>query len=723
MKPRRGWLYTFRLIRLLIRSLAVTVSRLSRSQHRGPCGSPYSLASIFLLFTFHFPLFTPLAAQSDTALHSIPNYYIDPLQFRVYPDPNPRIPGGRVWQIDSIALASAQMSNLSDLFRELPSVAVKRYSPGGLATPTIRGTGAGHVQTYWEGLPLNSPMLGQNDFAIGGGSLFNQVGLRYGGTSLVEGSGGLGGSINLSNLSLPATTPNYQLSIRTQYASFHNPSGNMELATATGKWTTLTKIYLASARNDFPFRNAGLAGTPVQRLPNAGYLQGGGLQEISRKMGMHTLTARCWGLGSDRHLPPTMITVNAGELQEDHAVRSMLEWKMYRRGATLKTRAAWFRESSVYHNPLAGILAPTLLHRWTLQSDFTPSVKNLQDKFRGTAGFRLLYDQATSQGYTQPVNQFTGTAHAKGETTLAGKHNIVLLLREEWWHDHPSPLMAYLGSQWFLSPYDLCIQASLSRNARNPTLNDLYWVPGGNPELDPERSLGGEASLVYSTYHPAQSSFEYKDQGVHAEVGGYWNRVTDWILWVPVTGAIWQPQNVQQVTAAGAEAIFKRIGYVEKLRYDIQAQYTFSSSRNQDGHQLIYTPQHTGSLSWNLNWKGWNLHYFQDWNSRRYTVMDNSQWIKGFSTADASIGYKGRLYNKLEADPSMLPLGTPYLAPYHRGTWMLQAGVRNLTHAQYQTVAWRPMPGRSIFVRLDITFDGGKKVVERPGKILDLQKQ
>lgn len=635
----------------------------------------------------------PAWGQVDSQ-DSIPNYDLRGLSLRIYLDPPYAVKGSREWNMDSLSLANAQMGNLTELFREMPSVAVKRYAPGGLATPTIRGTGAGHVQTFWEGLPVNSPMLGQQDFALGAGSLFDQVALRYGGASLQEGSGGLGGAIRLGNAIARDFHPRYSLKVREQYGSFLSNASNVDLAASNGKWGTNSKLYLNTARNHFPFPNIGLAGTPLQRLQNAAFLQWGGLQELFFSPSRQRFVARLWLLNSARDLPPTMLVQDARESQTDQTLRSMLEWKAPTRKGAIETKAGWFREAMTYRNPLAGIVAPSRLNRWIAQSDYDHMQEVRKLALKG-AGIRLLYDQATTEGYADSVAEFLASAYAKGEWHLHGRNFLSLLLREEYAAAQFSPILGYLGGQFDLGVKGLSLHANASRNHRFPTLNDRYWVPGGNPNLRPELSHGGEAAVVYTAAH--------KRNLFHAELGGYVSQVNDWILWVPVTAAIWQPENVQRVTAMGIEAILRKTGSLGNLDYRMDAHYTFSSSRNQDGHQLIYTPQHNASLRLNLAWTSWSLQCFQDWNSRRYTVMDNSEWIKGFGTTDLSLGWK---YEDTRHSP---PVHHRLEAIQRRYYFQLQAGLRNLANVHYQTVAWRPMPGRSFFFRVDIVFSGSSR--------------
>jgi len=45
--------------------------------------------------------------------------------------------------------------------------------------------------------------------------------------------------------------------------------------------------------------------------------------------------------------------------------------------------------------------------------------------------------------------------------------------------------------------HDLHLRINLSKNHNIPTLNDLYWYPGGNEKLKPEQSLEADLSVDY----------------------------------------------------------------------------------------------------------------------------------------------------------------------------------------------------------------------------------
>jgi hypothetical protein len=84
------------------------------------------------------------------------------------------------------------------------------------------------------------------------------------------------------------------------------------------------------------------------------------------------------------------------------------------------------------------------------------------------------------------------------------------------------------STQWSLKAH---------RHQRFPTLNDLFWVPGGNPMLRAE--LGWEV----------RASLNRKSAG--AEL--YHGQLADAIVWMPV-GTVWTPRNVASITRWGGSA-------------------------------------------------------------------------------------------------------------------------------------------------------------------------
>lgn len=88
---------------------------------------------------------------------------------------------------------------------------------------------------------------------------------------------------------------------------------------------------------------------------------------------------------------------------------------------------------------------------------------------------------------------------------------------------------------------NIVAKASISRNYRFPTLNDLYFLPGGNPDLKSEHGFTYDVGL----------SFSVGKENVYALSGGInWfdSHIDDWIIWLPTTKGFFSPQKPQKGT-------------------------------------------------------------------------------------------------------------------------------------------------------------------------------
>ena len=71
-------------------------------------------------------------------------------------------------------------ADLSAILSQHSSIFIKSYGNGTLATPSFRGTSAQHTQVEWNGINLNSPMLGQMDFSQVPVAQFDGLEILYG---------------------------------------------------------------------------------------------------------------------------------------------------------------------------------------------------------------------------------------------------------------------------------------------------------------------------------------------------------------------------------------------------------------------------------------------------------------------------------------------------------------------------------------------------------------
>ena len=205
------------------------------------------------------------------------------------------------------------------------------------------------------------------------------------------------------------------------------------------------------------------------------------------------------------------------------------------------------------------------------------------------------------------------------------------------------------------------------------TLNDLYFQPGGNPDLQPEHGFTYDGGV----------SFAFAKEGryaVHGEATWFDSYIDDWILWIPLGGKqdFWTPKNLKKVHAYGVE---------------LKAGFDRTWNRDESiGKQLVYVPEFSASVTARLAWKSWRLLYKWCWYSERFTMSSNDYTISGYVPP------------YLMSDMSVEKL---FAVPW--ADFSVKIAVKNLFNEEYLSVLARPMPRLNFEIFLDIRPKWGKK--------------
>ena len=251
--------------------------------------------------------------------------------------------------------------------------------------------------------------------------------------------------------------------------------------------------------------------------------------------------------------------------------------------------------------------------------------------------------------------------------------------------DDPSIIYNISGRYRAIDEY-LTLKASNSYNHRNPTLNDLYWAPGGNPDLQAERG--------YSWDITAMSEPQFWGIYLLLEATYYHMDIKDWIMWIPKgNGYIWEPVNFSNVISQGMEANATIRFSTNNTRHIITGNYGYAysvdnSSRgdNTKGKQLPYIPRNR----WNAGYKLWVMdkiwgNYNASFTDVRYTSADESYETNAYTIHHIEIGYDFKLSNTVKSSLSLK--------------------VENLFDTYYESTQYYPMPFRMFFGRLSFTIN------------------
>ena len=100
--------------------------------------------------------------------------------------------------LDTTVLHQNVALSMSDILTQHSSLFIKSYGRATESTAEFRGTSPSHTQVLWNGLKINSPMLGTVDFSTIPSYFVDQASLLHGASSLVLTGGGLGGAVDLA---------------------------------------------------------------------------------------------------------------------------------------------------------------------------------------------------------------------------------------------------------------------------------------------------------------------------------------------------------------------------------------------------------------------------------------------------------------------------------------------------------------------------------------------
>jgi len=249
--------------------------------------------------------------------------------------------------------------------------------------------------------------------------------------------------------------------------------------------------------------------------------------------------------------------------------------------------------------------------------------------------------------------------------------------------------------------------ASVSTNYRTPTLNELYYNPGGNINLKPETGKNLEGGL--------QINKKYKRHLLSGDFALYNRKVKNWITWYG--SSILTPHNIQQVWSRGVESIInyemdlskkieniptdkledymieivatKQVAYTSsgpKLLVGLLYSYSLSTTEESAilndysiGKQIPYVPRYQAKGNIGFRYKGVECSFVQTYTGYRFVTTDESQFLKPYFTSNVFASWK---------------------LPVRKN--VLQATLRfnNLFNAQYESIIGRVMPGRNLSVGL-----------------------
>jgi len=612
--------------------------------------------------------FEAVSAQKLDSIQSIKSVEITADKISIF------AAGLKVQKVDSAVLSIRQGVNLATLLTEQSAVTLRSYGPGGIASLSMRGTNSSHSGVFWNGINLNQPNIGQADLSRISTFEFSDISLQSGGASTLLGSGVLGGSLHLSN-NMKYSTP--------ALASMWLSSATSGKLNGAVKFTAGSKTVAYSGsitgdwnENDFWYNSLE---NERKKLEHALVKTASSIHQVEMKLNAkQRISAGIWYQKTDRQIPPTMTMAESDQTQKDQALRCSVQYFYTGDKQLLSVKSAFVDEKELFQSDLALIDASYHINTFQSELEYKRFINKQITLGSGITG-RLLradvpyYEKITFQ---HEGSVWMGVAFSHAASGIKSALN----LRQDFTKGFQIPFCPSFGINVPLSG-SVTASFSVSRNFRVPTLNDRYWIPGGNPDLKPENSWNFEAG---STFKLKESKYYTSSIAIN-----FYNLTIDNLIqWIPANSTIWSPVNIQKVWSRGAELTsktdWKIIGFSGyfKLSYN----YSPSSYRSKTSgdiqnynKQLIYMPKHKIVEVFYVKKGTWYGMFSYSLTGKRYVLNDNSKSLPSYTKMDMYLGSSVKI-KKINI--------------------RLQAEIHNLLNNQFQSVMYYPEPGRTFSISI-----------------------
>ena len=616
-------------------------------------------------------------------------------------------------RLDSTVLKESIALSMADVLTFNSSIFVKSYGRATLSTVSFRGTSPSHTQVSWNGIRINNPMLGMTDFSMIPSYFIDDATLLHGTSSVNETGGGLGGSIRLSTQ--PANAEGFGMQYIQGIGSFKTSDEFLRLTYGDDHWQSSTRLVYSSSPNEFSYRNHDkkeniydedmtIIGQyyPKEKNRSGSFKDMHFLQEVyynTRKGDRFGLNA--WYIQSNRELP--MLTTDYGNendfenRQREETFRGVLSWDHLRENWKVSAKGGYVHTQMKYdykRDAGNGVMTPMTRSRSKVDTFYGQSEAEYyigkEWLFTANASVHQHFVESRDKniirqdgnqaivGYSKGRVEFSGATSAKWQPNE--RIGMSVVLREEMYGKSWTPLIPAFFIDGIVSERgNIMLKASTSRNFRFPTLNDLYFLPGGNPNLKRESGWTYDIGM----------SFAVGKEDVYSLTGSVnWfdSHVKDWILWLPTTKGFFSPRNIKNVHAYGIECKSNfSVLLGKECRLALNGTFSWTPSINEGepmtaadqsiGKQLPYVPEWSSNISGRLYWKKWSLLYKWCYYSKRHTMSSNDisltgklpEYYMSNLTLERGISLKG-----VELS--------------------LKGAVNNLFNEEYLSVLSRPMP-------------------------------
>jgi len=570
------------------------------------------------------------------------------LYFNLSPNP---IRMGSIDVIQSLPMQSGQFliesyKGVNSTLYSIPALSMRTY--GGLAgikNITLESGLSSHTKIIWNGIDVTSPQNGESDISQLPPFMIDHIAISRK-PAIAFGSGSIDGAIML-------TSPNTSI-IEGQFGSFGRRSLNGMIQLPDLQWQSHIGLGQSISKGDYPYIYNGKSGEMINNGFEQSFFTVGAKRTISPHwfMSMEYLFSQ-----QDRGVSGLVFSPSPDAKREDEIQLFQLK-SIWQRQNHLFSISSTFRHSDEsYKNP-----------QYAVDSRHELAVNQLSLGWQFHPNSSIDMDQNVYIK-TQSISSTDTDNHQQKFLTYA--NTIRWQIRPQFNHEsgvrydtQKNGLSAWTWQSGFARNGTHHRVSLMAGNGfRFPTFNDLFWQPGGNPDLQPEQSQ----------WVRLESQFSILRQSITFRAS--MKNSTNLIQWTSL-GSHWTPKNIAEsrrnvYTVVATGLLFGPLSY--------SGHFTYNHSEDISAKKpLRYTPKTMGNIS--VQW----------------TTSSSDAWLSGHFTGERISMYSW------PKDVTLKPYFTisgGVKRPLNKQI-SISISCENMLDTSVMTLNGYPEPGRSFSIRI-----------------------
>ncbi len=521
---------------------------------------------------------------------------------------------------------------------------VRQYAPGSVATMNLGGSNSTQSRIIWEGVDISSMASGVVDLSIVPAVLLNAESVSSGSNAFLSNDNGMIGGLALSwnarNQSFFSTTLS------------GNSIGLRSLVVQNGGKFSQVRyrsfVKTEQSANNYPYT----IGNNTYRMKGMEYATLTFLQRYEGKVKRVQWNANIWFTDGLKNNRGSVLTSGSINHLEDRILRGIVsaqkrDWK----GSVF-----YGKEWQSYTDTISGIN----LRDTNTYDQLTLRLVKLGKRSHSSLSGSYVHAGGTSR----QASLIQASANHK---QFIGK-SFNTVVRGTFWN---TKVYGGASLNWVSHWKTAYHQLTGGVFYRVPTINELFWSPGGNPNVKAEQSYGIKYS--FKDRVGAVNVYFSSDQLYHNNL----------IQWTPGAGGMWQPENIEIAYTSSSSLIsnYSTGKWSSELslthQYSRVLQAIFPSN---EGKSLLYRPDWNAVHTLTYDAPKVDIQLRTNYLGKRQTLRDNSSL--------------GELSGEVWTDIS---LTTSALSKVK-----ILATIHNITNADRTFFLNFPMPGRHYSLTIKI---------------------